>query len=165
LCLWLFFLTLGLVSGLTPGVALPNRQWERATLLFVLVVAASIPWRIVNATPLPDAEPTTVMESGTDSGSVDGIAYTTFERHFALYIDAAAQAVTVPMRLTPDSSPSCVVRIAMNRRPADIVNPPTDAWLKVHYVVRQAADKQPGRLDLLVRQPNCRVRVGQMIVE
>ena len=74
-------------------------------------------------------------------------------------------SVTVPMRLTPDSVPSCVVRISMNRRPADVVNPPTDAWLKVRYVVTQAADKKPGRLDLLVRQPNCRVRVGQMIVE
>ena len=165
LCLWLFFLTLGLVSGLTPGMALFTRRWEQATLLFVLLVAVSIPWRVVNATPLADAEPMAAIESGTDPGSVDGIAYTTIERHLALYIDAAAQSVTVPMRLTPDSERSCVVRIAMNRRPADVVNPPTDAWLNVRYVVRQAADKKPGRLDLLVRQPNCRVRVGQMIVE
>ena len=165
LCLWLFFLTLGLVSGLTPGMALFTRRWEQATLLFVLLVAVSIPWRVVNATPLADAEPMAAMESGTDPGSVDGIAYTTIERHLALYIDAAAQSVTVPMRLTPDSERSCVVRIAMNRRPADVVNPPTDAWLNVRYVVRQAADKKPGRLDLLVRPPNCRVRVGQMIVE
>jgi hypothetical protein len=165
LCLWLFFLTLGIVSGLTSGAAPPGRRLEGATLFFVLLVAASIPWRIVRAAPLSVDRSAAPAKTGADTGSVDGIAYTTIERHYALYIDASAHAVTLPMRLAPGTPSSCAVRISMNRRPADIVVPQTDAWLNVRYVVREAENGQPGRLDLLVGRPNCRVRVGQLIVE
>jgi O-antigen ligase len=164
LCLWLFFLTLGVVSGLVPHAA-TGRRWGQATACFVLVVMASIPWRIANATSLPNLEPIAVMEPGTDPGTIAGVAYITIEHHYAMSVDAAAQAVTVPLRLAPDSAPSCMVRVSMNRRPADVVSPPGNAWLYARYIVPRSATGTSGRLDLLIRQPHCRLRVGQMVAE
>ena len=96
---------------------------------------------------------------------LDGIAYTTVQRYYAMNVDARAQAVTVPLRFTPDSPSSCAVHVSMNRRPLGTVSPPRDAWLRARYVVADLARPAPGRLDLLVREPNCRLRVGQMVVE
>jgi hypothetical protein len=164
LCLWFFFLTLGMVSGVAQHAA-PDRRWEQATVCFVIVVMASIPWRIANATSLPDPEPMVVMETGADPGAIEGIAYTTIEHHYALSVPVAARAVTIPLRLAPDSAPSCAVRVSMNRRPADVVSPPTNTWLHARYIVPRSATGTSGRLDLLIRQSHCRLRVGQMIAE
>jgi O-antigen ligase len=164
LCLFLFFLTLGMVSALSR-CAVPGRRWGQATACFVLIVVASIPWRIAGATSLPDLEPMAVMELGTDPGTIDDIAYITIEHHYAMSVDAALRAVTVPLRLAPDSAPSCAVRVSMNRRPADVVNPPGNTWLYARYLVPRSTTGTPGRLDLLIRQSHCRLRVGRMVAE
>ncbi len=185
LCVCLFFLTLGLVSGLSPAMARPTRLWSAAAWVSMLIVAISIPWRIVDARSHPYAEPMAIVEQRAVSGSMDdnadsksscgaglqpcealdGVSYTIVERSFAMYIDPRSHTVTVPLRFTPDSSPSCEVHISMNRQPADIVSPPRDAWLRARYVVAHSPKQTPGRLDLLVRESNCHLRVGQMIVE
>jgi tetrahydromethanopterin S-methyltransferase subunit E len=47
LCLWLFFLVLGLVAGLSSaGSSQPGAGGRYATWAFVLAVACSIAWRI-----------------------------------------------------------------------------------------------------------------------
>jgi len=97
--------------------------------------------------------------------ALDGVSYTVIQRSFAMYIDPRAQAVAVPLRFTPESGPLCEVHVSMNRRPAGVVSPPRDAWLLARYVVAGPAKHAPRRLDLLLREPNCRLRVGQMIVE
>jgi len=185
LCVWLFFLTLGLVSGLSPAMTRSTRPWSAAAWVCMLIVAISIPWRVVDARSHPYAEPMAIVEQRAASGSLDGsadsksscgaglqscealdgVSYTVVQRSFAMYIDPRSHTVTVPLRFTPDSSPSCEVHISMNRQPADIVSPPRDAWLRARYVVAHSTKQTPGRLDLLVREPNCRLRVGQMIVE
>ena len=47
LCLWLFLLVLGTMAGISSRAMPPAGPWlSRATLVFVVSVACSIPWRL-----------------------------------------------------------------------------------------------------------------------
>jgi hypothetical protein len=99
------------------------------------------------------------------AGTLDGIAFTKIDRVFGLAVPAVARAVTVPLRLTPQSPPSCLVHVSANGRPLGILSPPKDHWLHARYLWQPSPGGASGRLDLAVRQIGCRVMVGQMAVE
>ena len=166
LCLWLFFLMLGLVSGLSPPKAARPQLWEkRVCRLACGVIAVSMPWRIAEARAAPDSGPAIAVDATPIAGTLDGIAFTTIDRVYGLAVPSVARAVTVPLRLTPQSLPSCLVHVSANGRQAGILNPPTDHWLHARYLWRSSPGGASGRLDLAVRQTGCRVMVGQMAVE
>ena len=166
LCLWLFFLMLGLVSGLSPPrVARPYPWEERVCFLACGVIAVSMPWRIAEARATPDPAPAIAVDTTPIAGTLDGIAFTTIDRVYGLVVPAVARVVIVPLRLTPQSLPSCRVHISANGRPAGILNPPKDRWLHVRYPWRPSPGGASGRLDLAVTQIGCRVMVGRMTVE
>jgi hypothetical protein len=166
LCLRLFFLVLGLVSGLSPPTVARPHLWEKyAGGLACGVIAVSMPWRIAEARAAPDSAPVIAVDSTPIAGTLNGIAFTTIDRVFGLAVPSVARAVTVPLRLTPQSLPSCLVHVSANGRPVGILNPPTDHWLHARYLWRPSPGGASGRLDLAVTQMGCRVMVGQMAVE
>jgi hypothetical protein len=166
LCLWLFFLTVGLVSGLTPPRDSQISLWEtRASYLVVGLIAISMPWRIAAARSAPDPVFAVAVDTIPTRGTLDGIPYTTVDRVFGLAVPSIARVVILPLRLTPASRASCVVRLSADGHQVGAVNPPIDHWLQARYVWRPAKGMAAGRLDVVVRETDCRVMVGQMTVE
>jgi len=76
---------------------------------------------------------------------------------------AKTEAVTIPLRLTPDSPSSCVVAIAISGRPADAVRPTASAWLPLQLAVPPAEPGQVRRVEFHVTPQQCHLIVGPAV--
>jgi hypothetical protein len=166
LCVWLYFLTIGIVSGMAPDDESRSSRWsEWAAIACVAVAALSIRGRIADANRTAASAPAPAARLAAERGTLDGVSYTTMTRQFSIFVDARARTVTVPLRRTPDSASPCPVMVSFNFRRADVVEPPADSWLRARYVLRASTPPVAGRLDLLLRAANCRISVGELIIE
>lgn len=166
LCVWLYFLTTGLAAAIVPEPDRRSAPWNAWTVaVCVAVTVLSIPGRIAEARRATAIEPAPASRPAGENGSLDGVPYTTVTRRFSMYVDPRARSVTVPLRRTPDSAVPCPVMISVDFRRADVLEPPVDSWLRARYVLRSTSEPAAGRLDLLLRATNCRIRVGQLVVE
>lgn len=163
LCQWLFFLLLGLASGLTSPPR--DRRWERMTLWMIVVVTiAVLPWRLTAASASSNQRSVRPLES-TTHGLLDKIEFTTIDRYYGFIVDKSARVVTVPLRRSADSPSGCAVQVLAGERPADVLVPPADRWQFARYSWRPPQGQVRDRLHFIVRDPACRIMVGPMNVE
>ena len=166
LCVWLYLLTTGLASGLVPEREGRSSRWSAWTAAVCVALAVlSLRGRVAEARSAVSTVPSPPPRTAAETGVLDGVAYTTMTRRFSIYIDPRAQSVTLPLRRTADSALTCPVMISVNFRRADVLDPPVDSWLRARYVVRSSGGPVAGHFDLLLRATNCRIRVGQLVVE
>jgi hypothetical protein len=166
LCVWLYFLATGLAAGTMPERNRRSPPW--GTWIAggcVALTLLSVRGRAAEARNAAAIEPTLAPAPAGETGSLDGVAYTIVTRSFSMYVDPRAHSVTVPLRRTPDSASPCPVMISVNFRRADVVEPPPDSWLRTRYVLHSSTTPTAGRIDLLLRATDCRIRVGQLVVE
>jgi hypothetical protein len=163
---WLYFLATGLAAGTMPERNRRSPPW--GTWIAggcVALTLLSVRGRAAEARNAAAIEPTLAPAPAGETGSLDGVAYTIVTRSFSMYVDPRAHSVTVPLRRTPDSASPCPVMISVNFRRADVVEPPPDSWLRTRYVLHSSTTPTAGRIDLLLRATDCRIRVGQLVVE
>jgi O-antigen ligase len=166
LCVWLYFLTTGLAAGIVPERPRRSPPWGAWMAGgCVALTVLSVHGRAAEARSAAATDPALAPGPAGETGSLDGVDYTMVTRSYSMYVDPRARSATVALRRTPDSAFPCPVMISVNFRRADVVEPPVDAWLRTRYVLHSSTVPTAGRIDLLLRATNCRIRVGQLVVE
>jgi len=166
LCVWLYFLTTGLAAGVVPERERRSSPWKAWTAgVCVALTMLSVRGRVAEARGAAAIAPAPPSRPAGENGTLDGVPFTTVTRSFSIYVDPRARSVIVPLRRTPDSAGPCPVMLSVNFRRADVLDPPADSWLRARYALRPSTPPAAGRIDLLTRAANCRIRVGQLVVE
>jgi O-antigen ligase len=155
----LFFLMLGLSTGLVPLVAVETRA-ARAVFGIVLVfIAASAPLRFTTARQSADLAGV-VLGATAPRDIGDGTMYRLVAAEGTWYLRPGTAAVELRLMVTDESPAPCTAEIRIDGRQADTVSPTRYGWTPVVYQLNGAGHANR-RLDVRVATPRCEVLVAE----
>jgi O-antigen ligase len=158
--LFLFFLAIGLTAGFGPMA--PGAWSRRAALAIIGVVLVSAPVRFWLVRQNADLD-RQVIGAGPLTDADYGVEYRIAEPRSAWFISARARTVDIPMRLARGSRRPCLVRIDIDGRTVNSVEPAADEWTHVTFQFDPARKGPVSReIDLDVQGGACGLLVGQL---
>jgi len=159
----LFMLVLGAAGGLGPTVAMGGPWRGRLVAALALIVVASLPFRISARLRTADLDHV-VIGADRPSGRDDTRIYRIAEARSRWFVTARARVLEIPLRLTDDSELPCVVRIQVDGRPANALDPVRDEWRTLTMEFRPSGgDPLSRQIDLMVEGPRCHLKVGSLV--
>jgi len=157
---FLVFIFVGLVSGVTPQEPPPRRWWPGLVVVAICIaIAATVPARI-RATA--GAQGQLVLGASPVSGELDGVGYRVASATSTWFVRAPAKLITMPLRASADSRSSCTVQINMDGTPADRVVVDGQTWRQVRFVIEAIREVGSHRLDVIASGDGCVLLVGQI---
>ena len=160
--LWLFFLMLGVATGLAPvpSSGATGRWGHRIAIVLTVFVLISAPIRLWQLRQTADLDHVVIGASDVKD-SIDGLTYRIAEQRSEWFVTAKAPAVEIPLRLTDESPGPCLVHIDVDGQSANVVPAVPGAWSRAVMqfdLTRKSAVSR--RLDLRVDGAGCRLMVG-----
>lgn len=157
---FMVFIFVGLVSGLTPAPQPSTHWWPRVVVAAACVaLAASLPARIRETA---GAQGQLVIGASPVAGELDGIRYRIASAESTWFVRAPAKLITMPLRASADSRGACTVQINMDGTPADQVVVDGQAWRQVRFVIEAIREVGSHRLDVIASGDGCVLLVGQI---
>jgi hypothetical protein len=159
----MFFLTLGVATGISASAVAPravSRLYALAFALAFFVLLACLPVRIVAQRQGTNLDGV-AFGASDQKVAIDGILSRVAEAHSSWFIAGDTRAVQLPLRTTPESELPCRVAIALDGTEANVVSPTSDMWTQLELQLTPAPKGQRWRrLDLRVLNDHCRLVVG-----
>jgi O-antigen ligase len=160
----IFFLALGMTAGMTPtpGQASAAARWTLIGLLAVVFVSVPVRlWQLRHDTDLDRV----VIGASRVVGTEDDVEFRLAEAESEWFVSAKARFVEIPVRLTKESQPPCLVRVDVDGRAANAIAPVRDTWARLSMQF-QPTDKDPlsRKVRLHVDGASCHLMVGAFAV-
>jgi len=165
--LWIFFLVLGVTTGFgSVATGQESGTWgRRLAIVFLIFVVASTPVRVWQERRAADLGHVMIGVSGV-VGTEDEVDYRLADARSVWYVTSRARMVEIPLRLTSDSRPPCLVQIDIDGRQADSMAPLSTAWQRPTLQLQPTrSDPVSRRLDLRVEGAACHLMVGGLRVQ
>jgi len=158
---FMVFLVVGLVSGLTPERPPTTHWWPRVVVAAVVVaLTASLPTRIRETA---GAQGDLVIGASPVAGDVDGVRYRVASATSTWFVRAPAKLITMRLRASAESQGPCTVHINMDGWPADQVVVDGQSWRQVRFVIEAIREVGSHRLDVHASGEGCTLLVGQIL--
>jgi O-antigen ligase len=157
--LWIFMLVFGVATGLAPGVMRPWRG--RIAAVLAAAVLVSLPIRILAVWHTADLS-RVVIGAGPPVDLDDNIVHRIAESRSRWFVTSRARALEIPLRLTSDSNPPCLVRIEIDGHLVNTVRPMASGWMPVTLQLDPSSrDPRSRQVDLTVEGARCHLKVGR----
>lgn len=158
--LWLFLLTLGAMTAMAVRPTY-SRRWLAPVL--ALIVVASIPVRVWQLHH--DETRRRVVGAGPPSDVDTDRIYRPAGPRSSWPVPSDARAVEIPLQITRDSRPPCLVRVTVDGAPANVVDVRADVWTPVLLPFDPRPAGSLSRLvGLRVEGAECHLKVGTFTI-
>lgn len=162
--LWNFCLVLGAAAGLgaVPITAVQASAWPRrvvmAAVVFLLALLPIRLWQLRYADLRHN-----YIGAGRLMKDVDGTKYQLADVRSLWWIPGTWRVVEIPLRVTGESTPPCLVQIAIDGRPVNMVSVDSSVWTRTTIELTPAKSGRPSRpVELTVQRAECRLMAGEM---
>jgi O-antigen ligase len=157
------FLIVGLVAALLPARSpVTVRRWTWAVLAACVVLAVSVPMRVVQARRAVDLDNVFVGASRF-AGELDGVRYRIAESRSTWFVRTTARSVEIPLRSQSDAG--CEVAVTVDGLPADVVQVTPERWRSVRFTFREPETRwNSRRIELATSVAGCELLVGRIQV-
>jgi O-antigen ligase len=159
----MFFLVLGMAAGADAAstTAIHAGRWRTGALAAALVtIAAAQPVRLFEERRHLYLDGV-VIGASDPMDPIDGVAFRVANRESTWFVSSAARAVVISLRVREGPTRRCLVEIALDGRPANIIAATSEAWAQVDLQLpRGQATLQSRRFDLRVADEACTLMVG-----